>query len=229
MIPGPDPARSPSSAHAARAIIFDLDGTLVDTLLDIATSANHALAAHGFPEHSPETYRDFIGEGTRRLIARALPADSAAMLDSVTQAFSLEYAAHLLDSSLPYPGIGELLEQLTLRSVPMCVLSNKLDALTRRMVAALFPTTPFVRVVGDTPGRPRKPDPTSALELAASMGHAAVHCALVGDSRFDMLTAQRGGLLPVGVAWGLGQGDELKRHGCQLLIERPEQVLDLLR
>lgn len=212
------------------AVVFDLDGTLVDTLADVASAMNHTLATHALPQHRPDDYRRFIGEGVERLVERALPAAELdlARKDAVVAEFRAYYAEHLLDQSTPYPGVPELLAALTRRRVPMCVLSNKPDPATRRIIAALFPAAGFAAVVGQRPGKPRKPDPSGALELAELMRVAPARCAFVGDTGIDMATARAAGMRAVGVGWGFREPAELRAHGAERLIDHPAQLLDAL-
>jgi phosphoglycolate phosphatase len=207
-------------------VIFDLDGTLVDTLTDIADALNHVLAAHGFARHGLDDYRHFIGAGVEQLVQRAVPQAGLEQRDAIIAEYRAYYALHMLDRSVPYPGIPELLAQLAAQRIPISVLSNKPDPATRSIIAALFPSVPFVDVVGQRPERPRKPDPTVALELVERMRIAPERCAFVGDSDFDMLTACAAGMFPVGVSWGFRGRAELAKNGARMLIEHPAELLD---
>jgi phosphoglycolate phosphatase len=210
-------------------VIFDLDGTLVDTLADIADALNHVLAARGLPTHGLDDYRRFIGAGVELLVQRAVPETALAHGPAIIAEYRAYYAEHMLDRSVPYPGIAEMLAQLGSGGVPLSVLSNKPDAATRHIIAALFPEVPFVDVVGQRPDRPRKPDPSVALELAARLRVAPARCAFVGDSDFDMQTARAAGMLAVGVTWGFRGSAELMQNGAHALIERPAELLRLTR
>jgi phosphoglycolate phosphatase len=210
-------------------VIFDLDGTLVDTLADIADALNHVLAARDLPTHGLDDYRRFIGAGVELLVQRAVPESALSHGAAIISEYRAYYAEHMLDRSTPYPGIAEMLAQLAARALPLSVLSNKPDAATRQMVAALFPEVPFVDVVGQRPDRPRKPDPSVALELAARLRVAPARCAFVGDSDFDMQTARAAGMLAVGVTWGFRGRAELMQNGAHVLIERPAELLLLRR
>jgi phosphoglycolate phosphatase len=208
------------------AMIFDLDGTLADTLHDIGAAMNHALAASGLPAHPIEAYRRFVGEGVERLAERAMPPDRAADRPRVLAAYRARYAEHLLDTSAPYPGVPELLDALSARGVPMAILSNKPDPATQQIVAALFARWRFAAVSGDRAGRPRKPDPTAALELAAALGRAPADCALVGDTAIDLQTARAAGMRAIGVLWGLTGRAGLA--GADDLVARPDELLRFL-
>ena len=183
-------------------VIFDLDGTLADSLGDIASAMNRTLRAHGFPEHPVSAYRTFVGEGVRRLVARALPPGAEAAQERFLAAYQADYAEHLLDQTRLFPGIARVLDVLAAAGVPVAVLSNKPDAPTRRMVDALCGRWSFRAVVGERPGVPRKPDPASALALADALAAPPDRVALVGDTGVDMLTARAASMRPVGVLWG---------------------------
>jgi phosphoglycolate phosphatase len=199
---GPPPARP-------HGVIFDLDGTLADTLEDIAAAMNRTLAAHGFPAHPASAYRTFVGEGLRKLVERALPAGTEGIQESFLARYQADYDAHLLDSTRLFPGIPEVLDALQLADVPLAVLSNKFDQPTRRLVDALCGRWTFRAVFGERPGVPRKPDPTSALALADALGAPPERVTFVGDTGVDMLTARAASMRPVGVLWGFRPGDVL--------------------
>jgi len=180
----------PRNGHPAprtRGVIFDLDGTLADSLGDIAAAMNRTLVAHGFPEHPVAAYRTFVGEGIRGAFLAAYQAD---------------YADHLLDATRLFPGIPEVLDALQSAGMPVGVLSNKPDLPTRQMVDALCSRWAFRAVFGERPGVPRKPDPMSALALADALGAPPESVAFVGDTGVDMLTARAASMRPVGVLWG---------------------------
>jgi phosphoglycolate phosphatase len=208
------------------ALIFDLDGTLVDTLDDIADALNRVLGARGLPVHARAAVRAMIGEGAANLVRAALPPVARDLVPDVLEEFRRDYFAKVLVRSAPYPGVAGLLAELARRGLPMCVLSNKPHAPTRALVAALFATTPFVEVAGQRPERPIKPDPTVALELARAMGVAPAACGFVGDSGVDMRTASAAGMRGIGVTWGFRDAAELIEHGAAALIEVPEQLLE---
>jgi len=205
-----------------RGVIFDLDGTLADSLEDIASAMNRTLAVHGFPVHPVSAYRTFVGEGVRRLVERALPAGSEHLRDTFLAAYQADYAEHLLDATRLFPGIPGVLDGLSAAGVPMGVLSNKTDLPTRQMVEALCGRWRFGAVVGERPGVPRKPDPSSALALADTLGAPPEAVAFVGDTSVDMLTARAASMRPVGVLWGfrpkevLGCGVEAAATGEEL-------------
>lgn len=212
-----------------QAILFDLDGTLLDSLGDIAGALNHTLAHFGLPQHEVDAYRAFVGEGVEQLVDRALGEHAAAHRAQVLPAYRAYYREHLAVHTRPYLGIPELLAALVTRRVPLCVLSNKPDDATRTLVEHFFPTTPFVLVAGHKPDVPRKPDPTAALAMAAHLGLPPQACAFVGDSNIDMQTAAAAGMLAVGVSWGFRGRAELEGHGAAAVIDEPAALLRVLQ
>jgi phosphoglycolate phosphatase len=213
-----------------RAVIFDLDGTLLDTLDDIANAANHVLAARGFPTHPNASYRTFVGEGVIKLMVRALPKahrDEAAVQASVG-AYVQEYERTWNALTKPYPGVPEMLDALAVRGLKLAVLSNKPDHFTQQCVDQLLAKWTFDSVLGASDQFPRKPDPASAVETAKRLGVPRAECLYVGDSGVDMQTACAAGMRAVGVLWGFRGQEELLREGAQLLIKKPSELLDLL-
>lgn len=202
-----------------RAVIFDLDGTLADTLREIAVAMNQALTALGLPPHPVDAYRGFVGEGVGVLTARVLGPDHAARAPELVTAYVAAYERILLDSP-PYPGVPELLDALT---IPVAVVSNKPDAPTQRIVAHTFARWRFGAVLGARPELPRKPDAAMALEAARRLGVAPGECSFVGDTRIDVQTARAAGMRAVGVSWGFrGRGDLLE---ADLIIDHPGELL----
>lgn len=217
-----------SSPLSFQAVLFDLDGTLADTLADIGHAMNHALAQRGHPRHPLEAYRELVGEGAENLARRALPEGrgSEEEVQLLLADYRAYYAAHLIDFSRPYPGIAELLDRLVGQGIPMAVLSNKREEFTRGCVEKLLGRWTFAEVRGDRPGAPRKPDPSSALEIAGKLGVAPADIAFVGDTRYDMEAANRAGMMAVGVAWGFRPAAELLAHGARRILHRPLELFD---
>jgi phosphoglycolate phosphatase len=209
-----------------RGVIFDLDGTLVDSLGDIAAAMNRSLAARGFPTHPLDAYRSFIGEGVQKLAERVLPPGKQAERTGLVAAYQADYAEHLIQSSAPYPGIPALLDALTARRLPMTVLSNKPDAPTRRLVEELLGRWHFHAVAGERTGVPRKPDPAAAWELARAMDATVGEVAFVGDTLVDVSCARAAGMRPLGVLWGF-RAEEVAASGVTT-VRRPEELLPLL-
>jgi phosphoglycolate phosphatase len=213
-----------------RAIIFDLDGTLLDTLDDIANAANHVLAAQGFPTHPSPHYREFIGDGVVKLMLRALPKthQDEATVQACVGAYVQEYERTWNALTKPYLGVPEMLDALVVRGLKLAVLSNKPDQFTQRCVTELLAKWTFDVVLGATDQFPRKPDPASAIETARRLGVLPAECLYVGDSGVDMQTARAAQMRPVGALWGFRGKEELLRDGAQHLIDRPSEVLELL-
>lgn len=208
------------------AVIFDLDGTLVDTLGDIAAAMNHVLESSGMPSHAVERYPEFIGHGARHLVEHALPETARHKVQDFLDAFRQRYMSHLTERSAPYPGIVPLLNTLRLEEYPISVLSNKPDHPTKQLVSALFDTSIFHSVQGHREDTALKPDPASALALHAVMG--AERCVFVGDSEVDMQTAHAAQMRGIGVAWGLRSVDALRAAGADAILEQPADLLQHL-
>ncbi|MBI4705607.1 MAG: HAD family hydrolase [Deltaproteobacteria bacterium] len=206
------------------AVIFDLDGTLCDTLTDIAAAMNEALGARGLAGHPREAYRKLVGDGVDVLARRALPAGHEGDAGAVAAAFRERYAARLLLATWPYPGVPEMLAALAARGLALAVLSNKPHEATVRLVGAIFPGVPFAAVRGQEPGVPTKPDPTAAHALAASLAVAPARCVLVGDSGVDMQTARAAGMRAVGVLWGYRDRAELVAGGAESVVASPAEL-----
>ena len=210
-----------------RAAIFDLDGTLADTLADIASAMNFALATLSLPTHDLAAYRTFVGEGVEHLANRALPVDRPELRPALIEAYVARYDEVYLDESVPYPGIVDLLDALAGRAIPLAVLSNKPDPATRKVISALFGDQRFVSVAGHKPEVPKKPDPAGALAIAAHLGIAPGEFIFVGDTAIDMQTAVAAGMVPVGASWGF-RPEELTANGARLVAATPADVLGAL-
>lgn len=213
-----------------QAVLFDLDGTLLDTVEDIADSANAALRRLGCPAWPAEDYKRFIGDGVANLARRAVPPDRHGpdVLAQFAGLFRDEYAARWDAKTRPYPGVPELLDALARKAVPMAVLSNKPDEFTQLCVRRLLARWRFRAVLGERDGVPRKPDPAGALQVAAALGLAPREVLYLGDTGTDMQTAAAAGMCPVGALWGFRTDEELSAHGAKTLIERPPELLSLL-
>ena len=211
-------------------MLFDLDGTLLDTLEDLADSMNAALRQLGFPPHPLEPYKYFVGDGVVNLVARALPEGHR---DETTVARAVEmmrsiYGEHWADKTRPYPGVPELLDALVERGVKMAVLSNKPNDSTQLCVAKLLPNWRFDAVIGQSKTIPPKPDPSGVREIVARLGVPVEQFLYLGDTNTDMQTANAAGMFPVGALWGFRPAEELREAGARVLIERPGDLLGLL-
>jgi len=207
------------------ALIFDLDGTLADTVEDIAAAVNRALVHHGASPHPLSAFREFVGAGAENLVARALGEGSPLQVQDVLATYRQAYAEGMFTRSRPFPGVESLLDALLARGHPVAVLSNKPHAATVRMVEVLFGRFALGPVFGDRPGVPRKPDPTSAREVAALLEVDPAACLFVGDTGIDVETATRAGMVGVGVTWGFRPEEVTSaRH----VVSQPEDILRLL-
>lgn len=210
-----------------RAIVFDLDGTLLDTLEDLADSMNAVLARAGHPTHPVAAYRHFVGDGVRTLVRRSLPA-AAGDVDGGVDAMLEEYGRRWREKTRPYPGVDVLLDGLTDRGLPFAILSNKPHDFTRLTAEALLDRWRFAEIWGVRNGIPPKPDPTGALAMAAALSVTPGEILYLGDTNTDMQTAVSAGMDPAGVLWGFRDAAELRASGARVLVERPEHVLGLL-
>ena len=213
-----------------QAVLFDLDGTLLDTLADIAGAVNRALEKNGFPGHSIGICRSFIGDGARPLISRALPKDAATdeTINQCLADFRQEYALNWHLTTRPYPQIPELLDQLSGRGVRLSVLSNKPHEFTVKCVQKFLPDWPFEVVFGQRENVPLKPDPLSALEIALRMNVRPAACLFVGDSPVDMKTGVNAGMDTVGVSWGFTEREDLAAHHRGMIVATPLEILGLM-
>lgn len=194
-----------------KAILFDLDGTLVDSLADIGQAMNHALVLHGARPIPLNDYRDMVGDGVRNLVARAHPEGTPEAHESLLSSFRAFYADHLTASTRPFPGIETLLSSCLGRGQKLAVLSNKAHAFTQALVQRLLPEVPFEAVWGEQPAlHPRKPAPDPALALCKELGVAPSEAVLVGDTVYDLQCALNAGLTPVGVTWGFRSREQLE-------------------
>lgn len=213
-----------------KAIIFDLDGTLIDSLEDLCNAANRVLKKNNFPTHKMEKYRYFVGEGVVALITRALPDEikNEDIINSCVGEFREEYRKSWNIKTKPYEGIAEMLDLITLRGLKMAVLSNKPDYFTKKCVAAFLPNWKFDRIIGQRDDVPKKPDPAGAKEIAEYLAVSPSEIIYVGDTPIDMETAIAAGMLPVGVLWGFRPEDELKKSGAHIVIQKPEEIIEVI-
>ncbi len=212
------------------AVLFDLDGTLLDTLEDLADSMNTVLARRGLPAHPVEAYKTFVGDGVLALARRTLPdeATDEETLHAVVAEMRSEYARRWAEKTRPYEGIVELLAELQQRGTRLAVLSNKPDDFTRLCVERFFEDIHFEVVRGVTDGTTPKPDPTGAKDICATIGVAPEQVLYLGDTNTDMQTATAAGMYAVGATWGFRTAEELLAHGAKTLVDHPAEVLALL-
>ncbi len=213
------------------AVLFDLDGTLLDTLDDLADATNAVLAARGWPTHPTEAYKTFVGNGAVKLIERALPDDVRSQPDrlvDVVAEFKTQYARCWKAKTRPYDGVAELLAGLSERGLKMAVLSNKPHEFTVLCVDQLLSDWTFDAIQGVADHVPPKPDTTGCRRIAESLGVPAEGFVYLGDTNTDMQTATRAGMFAVGATWGFRPAEELRDAGADRLIDHPTTLLDLL-
>lgn len=209
------------------AYIFDLDGTVLDTLSDLVNLTNLVLRERGMPEHTSDEINSYVGSGARVLLQRAVPAGTPdEVIDVILARWKELYPEHGHALTRPYAGMPETLDELKRRGAKLGVLSNKFDAATRSVIAEHYPGV-FDIVRGESPETPRKPDPTGLLRMIDDLGVRADRVAYVGDSGGDMTVAVRAGAVPVGVSWGYRSVDDLRAAGMRYLLESPDDLLRL--
>ena len=206
--------------------IFDLDGTLLDTLQDLATSVNYTLRQHDMPEHSIDDIRRFVGNGVRKLMERAVP-DGAQnpLFESAFATFRQYYMQHSLDTTRPYDGIPEMLDELKRRGCRIAVVSNKMMAATQELIAHFFPQIEVAIGEHEAEGIRKKPAPDTVREALRQLGVITKNAVYVGDSDVDIETAYNSGLPCISVLWGFRDRDFLLSHGATTLISCPEELL----
>lgn len=204
----------------SNGLIFDLDGTLVDSLRGIATALNLALADHGKATHSEAAVRRFIGNGARELVTKALGSGATeAEIDVLEASFKVRYEQSWVSGTDVYPGISDMLKRQSAAGHRLAVLSNKPHDFTVEIVRHLFPGIAFESVLGQRPDVPRKPDPAGALEIATALGLVPAACVMIGDSTMDLETGARAGMHTIAVTWGYHDAGDL-------VGARPDVVVD---
>jgi len=215
-----------------QAIIFDLDGTLINSLEDIADAMNYTLAAFGFPTHNYDAYRYFVGNGLMNLVRVSIPQSALENQHLLQLCFEMmmdKYQKCLIHKTRLYPGMKELLDVLTSKKLKMAVLSNKADQLTQHICNALLKEWPFDVIIGASEDFPRKPDPNSALFIAKKLNLSPENIIYVGDTDIDMKTANAAGMFPVGVTWGFRTKEELQKAGAKWIIDKPLELVEKFR
>lgn len=210
-----------------KAVLFDLDGTLLDTVYGIAKAANGALANMGFPEHPVEEYNYFVGDGLQVLIERIVPqGTSRSEITGCVDAFERQYIHCCGDKTAPYPHILEMLYNLADKNIALGVLSNKPHDFTSKMVEQYFTDVPFQYIAGQQQGIAKKPDPAGVWLALDNMKVYSGDTLFVGDTSVDMQTATNSGMVAAGVSWGFRPVEELLQHGAEIIIDHPQEIVD---
>ena len=213
----------------SNGLIFDLDGTLVDSLRGIATALNLALADHGKPTHPEAAVRRFIGNGARELVTKALGSGATeAEIDTLEASFKTRYEESWTNGTDEYPGISDMLKRQSAAGHRLAVLSNKPHDFTVEIVRHLFPDIAFESVLGQRPGVPRKPDPAGALEIAAALGLTPAACVMIGDSTMDLETGARAGMHTIAVTWGYHDAGALVGARPDVLVDSIDELERML-
>lgn len=213
-----------------KAVIWDLDGTLLNTLDDLAASTNAALAANGLPVRTTEEVRCFVGNGVHKLIERAMPekSDAHEQFQAVLDAFVAHYGVHSKDQTRPYDGIMDVLDTLLGEGVKLAIVSNKVDFAVKALSRDYFGER-MLSAVGDDPSRAKKPAPDSVWEAMRQMGVTAQEAVYVGDSDVDVITARNAGIPCIAVTWGFRSEESLLAAGAQYVARKPEEILQIVK
>ena len=210
-------------------VIFDLDGTLLNTISDLGEAANYALSQAGYPTHSLSSYPFFVGNGVRKLLERVLPEDARndETIDHLHAIFTEYYNSHMTDHTTPYPGIPELLTLLREKGIKVAVASIKYDSAVKSLIAHFFPEIEWAAVEGHKPDVPVKPDPSIVFEILSKVPTPKADVLYVGDSGVDMETARRACVTSCGVTWGFRPESELKKYYAENIVSTPDGILEL--
>lgn len=212
-----------------KLVIFDLDGTLLDTISDIGRACNYALGQLGLPQHPVEAYSRMVGNGFKTLVKRAAPEASHEMVEKLVGLSREFYNDHCTETTHPYPGVPELLDELQKEGIWVAVASNKYRAAVETIVSHYFPAIRFVAVEGQRPGRPLKPEPDILDEIISKAGLLKRQVVFVGDSTVDIQTARRAGVTGMAVTWGFSPEEELKAANPDVLVNSADGILQFLK
>jgi phosphoglycolate phosphatase len=219
---------SNNSEDKRKLVLFDLDGTLLNTIDDLSEAVNHAMQLRGFPLHTNVEYAMMVGNGVRNLVKRALPEDRKEddiLIDDALKDFKAYYTEHIDEHTFPYAGMQELLTQLHKDGVQVAVVSNKFQEGTEKLIKKFFPDIPFVAILGNRPGFPLKPDPEIVLEVLRKTGIRKENVLMIGDSPTDMKTAENGGIRGIAVSWGYRN---MKDVPNLTVVDTAEEIYQLL-
>lgn len=208
--------------------IFDLDGTIADTICDLGDAVNYGLENLGFPTHDYESYKKMVGNGVKKLCQRALPEDKKEKTEELLGLFREYYNVHYLDKTCLYDGMKEALEKLSDNGVILAVATNKPEDVAREIVMELLPNTDFVKVLGGVDYRPSKPDSAILIEIFAALPDVENRVYMIGDSNVDVQTAKNAGIESIGCAWGFRGRAELEAEGADFIAEKPADIADII-
>lgn len=213
-----------------KAVLFDLDGTLANSLIDLAAATNQALVKFGYPEREVDNFRYYAGDGIPKMIERALPEDArtSEIIDKVKADYFVYYNEHYNDSTCTYNGVPQLLDALESMGITMAVVTNKAQAFAEKVINKLFGDKYFSLVFGQRDGVPNKPDPTLTLMAMKELGVNPEECIFLGDSGMDVATGVNSGAYPVGELWGFRDEQELKENGAKRIILNPLELIDII-
>lgn len=212
-----------------KTVIFDLDGTLLDSIEDIASSMNKVLESLQLPTHKIEDYKHFVGGGVDILVENALNNQSKEIKDEVTKRFKIEYDGKLHSKTLPYDGIYELLDELKKLDINLAVLSNKPHEFTVSYVNHFFKNYNFKEIHGQKKDVPKKPDPKAALDIVKCLDSSCENTYFIGDTKIDMQTAKSANMTAIGVLWGFRDEKELRDFGADFIVSNPLEILKILQ
>jgi len=208
--------------------IFDLDGTIANTIYDLGDAVNYGLEKLGFPVHDYEAYKQMVGNGVKKLCWRALPEDKKDNAEELHRLFKEYYSEHYLDKTVLYDGIKETVEKLRDSGVVLAVATNKPEDVAREIVSALLPDIDFVKVLGGVDYRPSKPDSAILIEIFAALPDVENRVYMIGDSNVDVQTAKNAGIESIGCAWGFRGRAELEAEGADFIAEKASDIADII-
>lgn len=212
-----------------KTVIFDLDGTLLDSIEDIASSMNKVLESLQLPTHKIEDYKHFVGGGVDILVENALSNQSKEIKDEVIKRFKIEYDRKLHSKTLPYDGIYELLDELKKLDINLAVLSNKPHEFTVSYVNHFFKNYNFKEIHGQKKDVPKKPDPKAALDIVKCLDSSCENTYFIGDTKIDMQTAKNANMTAIGVLWGFRDEKELRDFGADFIVSNPLEILKIIK
>ena len=212
-----------------KTVIFDLDGTLLDSIEDIASSMNKVLESLQLPTHKIEDYKHFVGGGVDILVESALNNQSKEIKDEVIKRFKIEYDGKLHSKTLPYDGIYELLDELKKLDINLAVLSNKPHEFTVSYVNHFFKNYNFKEIHGQKKDVPKKPDPKAALDIVKCLDSSCENTYFIGDTKIDMQTAKSANMTAIGVLWGFRDEKELRDFGADFIVSNPLEILKIIK